>query len=85
MKAPEGEILHIAGVGKAGPTGAQLYNLEKDLGEKTDLAGQNPAKVKELSAAWDQWNTGNIAPNWPGTGGNGLNGKKGKLPNSDGE
>jgi len=28
----------------------ELYNLRDDLGETNDLSGQNPAKVKELSA-----------------------------------
>lgn len=28
----------------------ELYNLKDDLGETNDLSGQNPAKVKELSA-----------------------------------
>src|SRR5580700_4165155 len=26
----------------------QLFNLEEDIGEKTNLAGQNPDKVKQL-------------------------------------
>ena len=79
VKAPPWEILHVEGTGKASPAGAQLYNLARDLGEETDLAGQNPAKVKELSAAWDKWNTHNIDPSWPGTGGNRMNGKKGSM------
>ena len=28
----------------------QLYNLIKDIGEKNNLAGQNPAKVEEMAA-----------------------------------
>ena len=85
VKAPEGEVLHLAGQGKASPAGGQLYNLAKDIGEKTDLAAQNPEKVKELSAGWDKWDTANVEPSWPGTGGNNLKGKKGKPAASDSE
>jgi hypothetical protein len=28
----------------------QLYNLKDDLGEKTNVAAQNPEKVKEMAA-----------------------------------
>jgi arylsulfatase A-like enzyme len=34
----------------------QLYNLAADIGEKTDLAGREPGKLKELEAAWQSWN-----------------------------
>ena len=44
--------------------GAQLYNLAQDIGEKTNLADKEPAKVKELGAAWDEWNKGNIPAKW---------------------
>jgi arylsulfatase len=33
----------------------ELYNLHSDRTELKDLAVENPAKVKELSAAWQQW------------------------------
>jgi arylsulfatase A-like enzyme len=36
--------------GKKGPTPLQLYDLEKDLGEKTDVAAQHPEVVKRLQA-----------------------------------
>lgn len=50
--------------------GAQLFNLKADIGEKTNLAEQEPAKVKELAAAWDAWNQSNIPAKWtPGGGG----------------
>ena len=62
---------------KAGMTGAELYNLKADIGEKTNLAAQEPGKVKELAAAWDRWNTGNIDPKWtPERGGK----RKGAAP-----
>ena len=59
-----------AGGEPASTKGAQLYNLAQDIGEKTNLADQEPEKVKELAAAWDAWNKDNIAPKWgPGEGG----------------
>jgi arylsulfatase A-like enzyme len=47
-------------------SGWQLYELAKDVGEKKDLAAAQPKIVAELSAAWDAWNKGNIAPLWHG-------------------
>lgn len=35
----------------------QLFHLDRDLGEKTDLAAQEPAKVRELQAALAAWKT----------------------------
>jgi hypothetical protein len=52
--------------GAKGPLAAKLYNLADDIGEKTDLAGTQPEKVKELQAAWDKWNKDNAAPLWGG-------------------
>ena len=34
---------------------AQLFDLSKDVGEKHDLAAENPAKVKELAEKWQAW------------------------------
>ena len=54
--------------GKADTTGAELYNVTKDIGEKENLAAKNPDKLKELAALWDQWNAGNIEAAWgPGS------------------
>jgi arylsulfatase A-like enzyme len=44
--------------------GAKLYDLAHDIGEKTDLAAKEPAKLKELEAAYDRWNAGNVSPRW---------------------
>lgn len=44
--------------------GAQLYNLSSDIGEQTDLAAQEPEKVKELAAAWETWDSQNIEAKW---------------------
>jgi len=37
----------------------ELFHLATDIGEKTNLAGKEPAKVKELEAAYQQWNARN--------------------------
>lgn len=42
-----------------------LYNLKDDIGEKQNLADKNPDKVKELRAAWERWNSRNVASLWP--------------------
>ena len=47
-------------------SGWQLYDLEKDIGEKNNLAKAEPQLVAELSAAWEKWNKRNIAPLWHG-------------------
>jgi len=48
----------------AGSEGKKLFNLKDDLGENTDLTAKNPEKVKELQAAWDEWNKGNGPATW---------------------
>jgi arylsulfatase A-like enzyme len=54
--------------GKATPY--RLYNLAKDVGEKDDLAGKEPARVKELEAVWKKWNAELARPLWgPGSKG----------------
>jgi arylsulfatase len=35
----------------------RLYDIEADRTESTDLAGKEPAKLKELIAIWDDWNS----------------------------
>lgn len=54
----------IARGGEATVDGAELYHLSADIGEKQNLAAQEPQKVAELAAAWKQWNTGNVPPSW---------------------
>ncbi|MGL5097541.1 MAG: sulfatase family protein, partial [Planctomycetia bacterium] len=47
----------------------RLINLADDIGEAKDLSADQPEKVKELRAKWDEWNKGNVAPVWaPGPG-----------------
>ncbi|MFD1142198.1 sulfatase [Larkinella insperata] len=41
-----------------------LFNLEKDLAEKTNLAASNPAKVAELKQALATWEKGTRPPAW---------------------
>jgi arylsulfatase A-like enzyme len=56
--------------GRARPpvTPFRLYNLAQDLGETKDLSAQNPDKVKELQAAWDDWSGQLARPLWgPGS------------------
>jgi uncharacterized sulfatase len=42
-------------------TGFKLYNLANDIAETNDLSAKEPAKMKELQAAYDDWNSRNIA------------------------
>jgi arylsulfatase A-like enzyme len=46
-------------------TGAQLYNLKDDVGERNDVAGAQRAKVKELAEDWQRWNRQLHKPAWP--------------------
>lgn len=42
----------------------ELYNLDADIAETTNLAAQEPAKVLELSERWEAWNAQQIPPLW---------------------
>jgi len=56
--------------GKADTADAELYNLGQDIGEKQNLADKEPARLKELAAAWEKWNSGLVEPKWfPGRAG----------------
>ena len=50
--------------GRSSIEGAELYNLAEDIGEKNNLAAREPAKVRELAAAWNTWNADNVEPLW---------------------
>ena len=55
--------------GKADMDGAELYNVKEDIGEQNNLAAKEPAKFKELVAAWNKWNSELVEPKWyPGGG-----------------
>jgi arylsulfatase A-like enzyme len=42
----------------------ELYNLEKDISEKENLAGQRPELVRELRADLERLNAEMMAPRW---------------------
>jgi arylsulfatase A-like enzyme len=48
----------------SGSTETELYNLAKDIGEQNNLAQSEPGKLKELKAAWDEWNSQLREPLW---------------------
>jgi arylsulfatase A-like enzyme len=41
-----------------------LYNLASDIGETNNLAGQQPALVATLHAAYKKWDAQNMEPKW---------------------
>jgi arylsulfatase A-like enzyme len=43
---------------------AELINLAADIGERKNLASEQPGKVKELKALWDAWNSEQKDPLW---------------------
>jgi arylsulfatase A-like enzyme len=47
-----------------GSRGKKLFNLKDDIGETKDLSAAHPEKVKELQAAWNEWNKDNVPPLW---------------------
>jgi arylsulfatase A-like enzyme len=57
--------------------GPELFDLAKDIGEKDNLAGAQPEKVKELQAAYDAWNAQLAEPRWRQGGGGGRGGRGG--------
>lgn len=67
------QAVDVAGArsnGRSGPpvTPFRLYNLAEDLGEAHDLSQENPAKVEELKAAWEDWSRQLARPLWgPGS------------------
>ena len=65
VKAPGGSANpENWGGSKATLEGAELYNVTQDIGEKKNLAAQNPEKFKELAADWEKWNAELIEPKW---------------------
>jgi len=51
---------------RLGDSGIRLYNLAADIGERSNVAADNPKLVENLQAAWTSWNSKNIGPIWPG-------------------
>ncbi|MFI5380508.1 MAG: arylsulfatase [Tepidisphaerales bacterium] len=49
-----------------GPAGKwELYDMSVDRSETHDLAGEQPERVKQLTAAWEAWATRTKAIPWP--------------------
>jgi arylsulfatase A-like enzyme len=44
--------------------GVELFNLKDDISEKTDLATKEPAKLKELQAAYAAWDKQMLPAQW---------------------
>ncbi|MGC4013382.1 MAG: sulfatase-like hydrolase/transferase [Luteolibacter sp.] len=53
---------------KAALEGGALYDLDKDISEKTNLSAREPEKLKELNAAWETWNAQLMPAQWPPLG-----------------
>jgi arylsulfatase A-like enzyme len=49
-----------------GDGSAELYNLARDIGEKNNVAAAEPARVKQLEAAYAAWNAQLAEPKWGG-------------------
>jgi arylsulfatase A-like enzyme len=49
---------------KNGDGAPELYNLAKDIAESTNLAGSEPAKLKELQGKMDAWEATLKEPMW---------------------
>jgi len=44
--------------------GPQLFHLRDDIGEQHDLAQSNPARLRELQAAFAEWEQGTVPAKW---------------------
>jgi arylsulfatase A-like enzyme len=64
VKAPGANATQGEFRAKASAEGAHLYNLAGDVGEQNNLAEKEPVKLKQLTAAWDQWNAELEEPRW---------------------
>jgi hypothetical protein len=41
-----------------------LFHLKTDIGEQNNLAEKEPARLKQLAAAWEKWNAELISAKW---------------------
>lgn len=48
-------------------SGWELYHLERDPGQKENLARQEPQRVQQMMHAWQEWDRHNVAPLWRGS------------------
>jgi arylsulfatase A-like enzyme len=53
-----------------------LFDLAADPGESKNLSADEPQRVKSLTALWQTWNAGNIAPRWDDARWNGEEARK---------
>jgi hypothetical protein len=44
--------------------GAMLFNLKDDIGEQNNLAASQPDKLRELQAAFAEWEKGTQSAKW---------------------
>jgi arylsulfatase A-like enzyme len=51
--------------GNGGDLNGELHNLADDITESKNLAADNPDKVRELKALWDEWNAEQAPPSAP--------------------
>lgn len=56
----------------------ELYNLRADIGEQKDLSFTEKDRLGRMSAAWEEWNKGNIPARWVPAQRGGKKGKKKK-------
>jgi arylsulfatase A-like enzyme len=47
-----------------GSKGKELYNLRDDIGQTKNLAAAEPERVRQMQAAWNEWNFDNIPASW---------------------
>ena len=64
VKTADGPLLAVDEAAMKDLSGAQLFNLANDVGEKTNVAAANPDKVKELVADWLRWTSELAKPLW---------------------
>ena len=62
--SPEGPLRDVDHNVPRDLSGAQLFNLESDIGESNNLAATQPEKLKELASLWLAWNAQLVKPLW---------------------
>jgi arylsulfatase B len=62
LRLGDWKIVRDAGPRQAGPW--QLFNLATDLGETTDLAAREPARLEALVKRWEEWDAAQRDPLW---------------------
>lgn len=55
---------HLKAMSQDGGKSWQLYNLRKDISEANDLASRMPARLDELIAAHEEWESGLMPQQW---------------------